>query len=72
MMPEAIEPAMPERVGELLLIEFERRADAGGSRHGAEHRGRMEARLVHRLRHDQAQPADRLHADGNAEQRRGT
>ena len=41
------------------------------ARHGAEHRGWVETRLVHRLRHDQAQPANRLDPDGDAEQRRG-
>ena len=60
-----------QRVGELLLIESQRRADAGRSGHGAEHGGRVETRLVHRFRHDQAQPADGLHANGDAEQRRG-
>ena len=62
---------MPSASVSCLAIEPERRADAGGRGHGAEHGRRVEARLVHRLRHDQAQPANRFHADGNAEKRRG-
>ena len=45
---------------------FERGADAGRRRHGAEHGGRMEARLVHRLRRHEAEPAHHLDADRDA------
>ncbi len=58
-----------ERVDDLLGVETERRADAGRRAHHAENRGRMEAGLVHRLRHHGAQPAHDLGADRNAEQR---
>mgnify|MGYP003694275093 CR=1 FL=1 len=58
-----------QRVDELARVELQRRADAGGRRHRAEHGGGMKARLVHRLRHHQAQAADGLDADGDAEQR---
>ena len=69
MMPLAMLPAMPQRVDELLRRQAQRRADAGGGRDGAQHRGRMEARLVDGLGHDQAEPAHRLDADGDAVER---
>ena len=71
MMPQAMEPAMPSASVSCFAIELERRADAGRRGHGAEHGGRVEARLVHGLRHHQAQAADGLDADGDAEQRGG-
>ena len=58
-----------QRVDEPSRLEPEGGADAGRRCHGAEHRRRVEARLVHRLGHHQAQPADRLHAGGDAEER---
>ena len=61
-----------ERIDQLALIELERRADAGRRAHGAEHGGGMEAGLVHELRRHQAEPAQHLDADRDAEQRRLT
>ena len=58
-----------ERVHDLLCIESERGADAGGSAHRAEDRGRMKAGLVDGLRHHEAQPAKNFGADGNSRQR---
>ena len=46
-------------------------ANAGRRAHRAEHRGRMKAGLVHRLRHHGGQPAHHLDADRDAEQRGG-
>ena len=60
-----------ERVDDLLGVKSERGGNAGGRAHHAEDRGRVEARLVHRLRHHRGQPAHRLGADRDAEQRRG-
>ena len=54
----------------LPTSELERRADARRCRDGPEHRGRMEAGLVHRLWHHEAQPANRLDPDRDAEERR--
>ena len=41
-------------------------ADGGRRPHRAEHRGRVEARLVHHLRRNQAEPAHHLDADRDA------
>ncbi len=60
-----------ERIDDLFGVEAQRGADAGGGAHHAENRGRMEAGLVHRLRHHGRKPAHRLGADRDAEQRRG-
>ena len=51
-----------ERIDDLARFKPERRADAGGGGHGAEHGGGMKARLVHGLRHHDAEPADHLDA----------
>ena len=59
-----------ERVHQLLGVEFQRRADAGGRPHGAEHRGRMKAGLVGERRRHGGEPAHRLNADRDAKKRR--
>ena len=59
-----------ERVHQLLGVEFQRRADAGGCPHGAEHRGRMKAGLVGERRRHGGEPAHRLDADRDAKKRR--
>ena len=59
-----------ERISKLFGVEAERRADAGGSAHDAEYRGRMKTGLMHGLRHHRGQAAHRLGADCDAEQRR--
>ena len=61
---------MPSASTVCFSVELQRRRDAGGSPHRAEHRGRMEARLVHGLRHHEAEPAQHLDADRDAAQRR--
>ena len=61
-----------ERIDGLALVEPQRDRNARGGTHCAEHRGWVEARSVHGLRHDKAQPAQHLDADGNALERRGT
>src|SRR5262249_26982528 len=61
-----------ERVDKLTRIELERGADGGCRRHGAEDGGGMKAGLVHRLGRNDAEPADHLDADRDAEQRRGS
>ena len=61
-----------ERVDELPRRKTERGADPGGRRHGAEHRGWMEAGAVHRFGGHEAQPAQELDADRDADERRGT
>ena len=58
-----------ERIDDLLCVQAERGADAGGGAHGAEDRGRMEAGFVHGLRHHRRQPAHHLAADGDADER---
>ena len=58
-----------ERIDDLPGVEPERGADAGRRAHRAEDRGRMEAGLVHGLRHHEAEPAQHLGADGNPDQR---
>ena len=58
-----------ERIDDLPGVETERGADAGGRAHRAEDRGRMEAGLVHGLRHHEAEPAQHLGADRNPDQR---
>ena len=70
MMPHAKLPAMPS-ASTICAPAAERRRHAGGRAHRAEDRGRMEAGLVHRLRHHQAEPAHGLDPDRDAEQRRG-
>ena len=60
-----------ERVDNLLGVQAERGGNAGRRAHHAEDCGRVEAGLVHRLRHHGGQPAHRLGADRDAEQRRG-
>ena len=54
----------------MRAIEPERGPDAGCRAHGAEHGGGVEAGLVHELRRHEAEPAQRLDPDRNAEQRR--
>ena len=44
-----------ERIDDLLGVETERGANASRRAHRAENRGRMKARLVHRLRHHGAE-----------------
>ena len=56
-----------ERIDDLLGVEPERRADAGGGAHDAENRGRVEAGFVHGLRHHGRQPAHDLGADRDTE-----
>ena len=58
-----------ERVHPLRVRQPQRRRHAGRSAHGAEHRGRMEARVVDALRRDQASAAHELDADGDAGER---
>ena len=58
-----------ERVDDLLGVELERHADTGGGAHDAENRGRVEAGFVHGLRHHGGEPAHRLGADRNADER---
>ena len=60
---------MPSALASWRAIELQRGADPGRRGHRAEHGGGMEAGLVHGLGHHQAQPADGLDADGDAEQR---
>ena len=57
----------PQRIDELPLREPERRADPRRGRHRTEHGGRMEAGAMDRLGHDEAQGAERLDPDRNAE-----
>ena len=59
-----------ERIDRLLFVEPERGRDAGRRAHRAEHRGRVEARLVHGLRHHGAETAQHLDANRDALQRR--
>ena len=58
-----------ERIDDLHGVKAERRADAGGGPHRAENRGRMKARLVHGLRHHEAQTAKHFGADRDPDQR---
>ena len=67
MMPDAMLPAMPSASTIWRRSQFQRGADAGRGRHGAEHGGRMEAGLVHQLGRDEAEPAERLDADRDAQ-----
>ncbi len=60
-----------EGIDDAAAVEPERGGDAGRRRHGAEHRGRMEARLVHQLGRDQPEPAHGLDPHRNAGKRRG-
>ena len=69
MMPPAMLPAMPSASTIWRAVEPQRGADAGRRAHGAEHGGRMEAGLVDRLRRHEAQAAQHLDADRDAEQR---
>ncbi len=69
MMPEAMLPTTPSASTIWRRSSFERGGDAGRGADRAEHRGRVEAGLVHELRRDEAQPAQRFHADGDARQR---
>jgi hypothetical protein len=68
MMPDASDA---QRVHPLLRVQSQRRRDTGGGAERAEHRGRMEAGLVHPLRRDEAHPAHNLAADGDAADRIG-
>ena len=52
-----------ERIDELASVEFQGGADARRGSHGTQHRGRVEASLVHHLGRHQAEPAQRLDAD---------
>ena len=54
------------RIHQLLRIQAQRRAHAGGGADRAEDRGRVEAGLVHQLRRHQAHPADHFGADRDA------
>ena len=58
-----------ERIDDLPGVETKRCADAGGRAHRAEDRRRMEAGLVHGLRHHEAQPAQHFGADRDPDQR---
>src|SRR3954452_4417605 len=59
-----------ERIDGLAPVELQRRCDPGRRTHCAEHRSRMEARLVRRLRHHQAEAAQHLDAERDAAKRR--
>jgi hypothetical protein len=59
-----------ERVDDLRRRSAKRRADAGGGSKRAEHAGRMKSRVVDRLGLDQRKPANRFHADRDAQARR--
>ena len=69
MMPPAMEPAMPSALVSWRASSFKAAPTPAAAAIVAEHGGGMEAGLVHRLGHDQAQAADGLDADGDAEQR---
>ena len=69
MMPLAIEATVPSASTIWRAIKLQRRADTGGSSHGAEHRGRMKAGLVGERRRDRTEPAHRFDTDSDAEQR---
>ena len=58
-----------ECIDDLPRVEAERGADTRGRAHRAKDRGRMEAGLVHRLGHDEAEAAQHLGADRNTDQR---
>ena len=58
-----------ERVDDLFCVKAQRRADAGRGAHRAENRRRVKARLVHRLRHHHAEPAQHLAAHRDPDQR---
>ena len=70
MMPLAMEPAMPSALASWRASSLSAAPTPAAAAMRAEHGGGMEARLVHRLGRDQAQAADGLDADRDAEQRR--
>ena len=67
MMPDAMLAAMPIAFDELRCVEAQRGAHARGRGDRAEHRRRMESRLVHALGRHVAQAAHDLAADRDAE-----
>ena len=69
MMPDAMEPTMPSASTICFWSSRSALPTRGRRAHRAEHRGRMEARLVHHLRRDEAEPAHQLDADRHALQR---
>ena len=58
-----------ERIDDAGAVKTERRRDARGRRHGAEHRGRVKTRLVHAFGRDEAQPAHGFDAGRDADER---
>ena len=59
---------MPSASTICFAFRPKRGADASRRAHGAEDRGRMEAGLVHRLRHHRAQAAHHLAADNDSDE----
>ena len=66
MMPEAMLPAMPSADAIAAGRQPQRRADRAGRRERAEHRRRMEPRLVRRHGRHQAEAAQQLRAGDDA------